>query len=191
MIGDPKQAIYSFRGADLNTYLDARHKAESIWTLTENFRSSQEVVNAVNHIFEKAQSPFGEVPFECVQTPTPAKAESLRGVNGPKLPALTVWHLDSDKPLSGAQYGEQIAQICATQMVALLNHRIAQPGQMAVLVRDGQEAKKFARPWRSGVCAVFIYQIGTVYMPREKRLIWRAFWKQSCKCAMPSCCVLR
>ena len=168
MIGDPKQAIYSFRGADLNTYLDARHKAESIWTLTENFRSSQEVVNAVNHIFEKAQSPFGEVPFECVQTPTPAKAESLRGVNGPKLPALTVWYLDSDKPLSGAQYGEQIAQICATQMVALLNHRIAQPGQMAVLVRDGQEAKKIRQALAErGVRSVYLSDRDSVYATRE------------------------
>jgi exodeoxyribonuclease V beta subunit len=78
MIGDPKQAIYSFRGADLPTYLNARHAAESIWTLTENFRSSLEVVNAVNHLFATAQNPFDEVPFERVKTPTPAKAESLR-----------------------------------------------------------------------------------------------------------------
>jgi len=82
MIGDPKQAIYSFRGADLPTYLNARHAAESIWTLTENFRSSLEVVNAVNHLFATAQNPFDEVPFERVKTPTPAKAKSLRLANG-------------------------------------------------------------------------------------------------------------
>ena len=34
MIGDPKQAIYSFRGADLNTYLTARHQAQAIHTLS-------------------------------------------------------------------------------------------------------------------------------------------------------------
>ncbi len=168
MIGDPKQAIYSFRGADLPTYLNARHAAESIWTLTENFRSSQEVVNAVNHLFETAQNPFGEVPFERVKTPTPAKAESLRLANGQKLPALTVWHLATDKPLSGAQYGEDMAQICATQMVSLLNQGIAQPGHMAVLVRDGQEAKKIRQALaQRSVRSVYLSDRDSVYATRE------------------------
>ena len=168
MIGDPKQAIYSFRGADLPTYLNARHAAESIWTLTENFRSSLEVVNAVNHLFATAQNPFDEVPFERVKTPTPAKAESLRLTNGEKLPALTVWHLAADKPLSGAQYGEDMAQICATQMVWLLNQGIAQPGHMAVLVRDGQEAKKIRQALaQRSVRSVYLSDRESVYATRE------------------------
>jgi len=168
MIGDPKQAIYSFRGADLQTYLNARHTAESIWTLTENFRSSQEVVNAVNHLFSAATKPFGEVPFECVQTPTPAKAASLRTVDGQKLPALTVWQLNSEKPLSGTQYGDSMAHICATQMVALLNDRVAQPGQMAVLVRDGNEAKKIRQALaQRGVRSVYLSDRDSVYATRE------------------------
>lgn len=41
MIGDPKQAIYGFRGADIYTYLDARTGArDRTWTLGRNFRSS-------------------------------------------------------------------------------------------------------------------------------------------------------
>jgi exodeoxyribonuclease V beta subunit len=168
MIGDPKQAIYSFRGADLPTYLNARHAAESIWTLTENFRSSLEVVNAVNHLFATAQNPFDEVPFERVKTPTPAKAESLRLANGEKLPALMVWHLAADKPLSGAQYGEDMAQICATQMVWLLNQGIAQPGHMAVLVRDGQEAKKIRQALaQRSVRSVYLSDRESVYATRE------------------------
>ena len=168
MIGDPKQAIYSFRGADLPTYLNARHAAESIWTLTENFRSSQEVVSAVNHVFARAQSPFGEVPFECVQTPSPAKAESLQFANGLKIPALTVWRLDSEKPLSAKHYGDAMAQICATQMVSLLNQQVAQPGQMAVLVRDGQEAKKIRMALAErGVRSVYLSDRDSVYATRE------------------------
>jgi len=168
MIGDPKQAIYSFRGADLPTYLNARHAAESIWTLTENFRSSPEVVNAVNHLFETAQNPFGEVPFELVKTPSPAKSESLRLANGQKLPALTVWHLAADKPLSGKQYSEDMAQICATQMVLLLNQGIAQPGHMAVLVRDGQEAKRIRQALaQRGVRSVYLSDRDSVYATRE------------------------
>ena len=168
MIGDPKQAIYSFRGADLPTYLNARHAAESIWTLTENFRSSPEVVNAVNHLFETAQNPFGEVPFEHVQTPIPAKSESLRLANGQKLPALTVWHLATDKPLSGKQYSEEMAQICATQMVSLLNQGTVSPGHMAVLVRDGQEAKKIRQALaQRSVRSVYLSDRDSVYATRE------------------------
>lgn len=168
MIGDPKQAIYSFRGADLPTYLYARNAAESIWTLTENFRSSQEVVHAVNHLFVQAQAPFGEVPFEQVQTPTPAKATSLLFPNGQKVPALTVWHLHADKPLSGTQYGDAMAHICATQMVSLLNQRVAQPGHMAVLVRDGNEAKKIRQALaQRGVRSVYLSDRDSVYATRE------------------------
>ena len=168
MIGDPKQAIYSFRGADLQTYLNARHSAESIWTLTENFRSSQEVVNAVNHLFGSAQAPFGEVPFEYVQTPQPAKSQCLVTSQGQKVPALTVWHLNADKPLSGTQYTHEMAQVCATQMVSLLNAQVAQPGQMAVLVRDGNEAKKIRQALeKRGVRSVYLSDRDSVYETRE------------------------
>ena len=168
MIGDPKQAIYSFRGADLQTYLNARHTAESIWTLTENFRSSQEVVNAVNHLFGSAHAPFGEVPFEFVQTPTPAKSQCLRLNDGQKVPALTIWHLNVDKPLSGTQYTDAMAQICATQMTDLLNAKVAQPGHMAVLVRDGNEAKKIRHALaQRGVRSVYLSDRDSVYATRE------------------------
>ena len=168
MIGDPKQAIYSFRGADLQTYLNARHSAESIWTLTENFRSSQEVVNAVNHLFGSAHAPFGEVPFEYIQTPQPAMSQCIYSSKGQKVPALTVWHLNADKPLSGTQYSDEMAQICATQMVGLLNAQIAQPGQMAVLVRDGNEAKKIRQALaQRGVRSVYLSDRDSVYETRE------------------------
>ncbi len=168
MIGDPKQAIYSFRGADLQTYLNARHDAEAIWTLTENFRSSEEVVKAVNHVFGLANRPFGEVPFEHVQTPIPAKSQSLQFGNGQKVPALTVWHLNVDKPLSGTQYATEMAQICATQMVDLLNQKITKPSDMAVLVRDGNEAKKIRQALAErGVRSVYLSDRDSVYATRE------------------------
>ncbi|WP_090131072.1 exodeoxyribonuclease V subunit beta [Limnohabitans sp. Rim11] len=168
MIGDPKQAIYSFRGADLQTYLNARHAAQAIWTLTENFRSSQEVVNAVNHLFGSAKAPFGEVPFEQVQTPTPAKSQSLSFANGQKVPALTVWHLNAEKPLSGTHYGDEMAHICATQMVDLLNQQLSKPGDMAVLVRDGNEAKKIRQALAArGVRSVYLSDRDSVYATRE------------------------
>ena len=51
MIGDPKQAIYGFRGADIYTYLQAKRSAKESFSLTENFRSSPGMIRAVNLMF--------------------------------------------------------------------------------------------------------------------------------------------
>lgn len=51
MIGDPKQAIYSFRGGDIFTYLKARENADFLWGMDVNYRSSRQVINAYNRIF--------------------------------------------------------------------------------------------------------------------------------------------
>ena len=54
MIGDPKQAIYSFRGADLFAYLKAASHVDSRYTLTHNWRSEPGLIRAVNEIFSRA-----------------------------------------------------------------------------------------------------------------------------------------
>jgi exodeoxyribonuclease V beta subunit len=61
MIGDPKQAIYAFRGADLYAYIRAREQvpAGSRYTLQKNFRSTPELIEAINRLF----SPEHETPF--------------------------------------------------------------------------------------------------------------------------------
>uniref|UniRef100_UPI00263591FD UvrD-helicase domain-containing protein n=1 Tax=Halomonas sp. TaxID=1486246 RepID=UPI00263591FD len=57
LIGDPKQAIYAFRGADIHTYLEARRATQGRHaTLGRNFRSTQAMVSAVNHCFAQAEN---------------------------------------------------------------------------------------------------------------------------------------
>ena len=57
MIGDPKQAIYSFRGADIYTYLKAREATEGRhYTLGTNYRSTKAMVDAANHCFSFAEA---------------------------------------------------------------------------------------------------------------------------------------
>jgi len=60
LIGDPKQAIYGFRGADIFTYLKAKEKTResSRWDLDTNWRSSPSLVEGVNTIFSQAERPF-------------------------------------------------------------------------------------------------------------------------------------
>jgi len=58
MIGDPKQAIYGFRGADIFTYIKARNQVSAHYTLGTNWRSSADMVQAVNQVFALPDSPF-------------------------------------------------------------------------------------------------------------------------------------
>src|SRR5690606_7368810 len=58
-VGDPKQAIYAFRGADLATYLQARDDAGRQYDLPFNYRSTPELIKALNQLFARPQ-PFAE-----------------------------------------------------------------------------------------------------------------------------------
>ncbi|WAW09931.1 exodeoxyribonuclease V subunit beta [Oxalobacter vibrioformis] len=57
-VGDPKQAIYRFRNADLHTYLAAREEVNALYSLTLNQRSTPEVIAACNAFFLKNPNPF-------------------------------------------------------------------------------------------------------------------------------------
>ncbi|MGF6771139.1 exodeoxyribonuclease V beta subunit [Paraburkholderia sp. GAS199] len=58
LVGDPKQAIYSFRAADLHTYLAARAAASACYTLAVNQRSTAPIVEACNRLFEANAQAF-------------------------------------------------------------------------------------------------------------------------------------
>lgn len=60
MIGDPKQSIYSFRGADVFSYLKARSDAPegNIHGLDRNFRSTPKLIDGINELFGKHPNPF-------------------------------------------------------------------------------------------------------------------------------------
>src|SRR5699024_2776010 len=65
LIGDPKQSIYGFRGADIHAYLRARQATQGRhYTLPVNYRSSASMVAAVNHLFAQAEDrPQGQGAF--------------------------------------------------------------------------------------------------------------------------------
>ncbi len=71
MIGDPKQSIYSFRGADIFAYLKAKKDApeEQTFSLDRNFRSVPVLLDAVNHLFSYRNNPFilKDIPFNPVK----------------------------------------------------------------------------------------------------------------------------
>ena len=172
MIGDPKQAIYSFRGADLATYLTARQQAQAIHTLSGNFRSTQGLVAAVNHVFSRAVKPFGEVPYEMVTACNP-KVQPLQ-VIGQTQTAMTVWHLQNAKMPRKPVLLRQLADIFATQMVHLLNAGAARPGAMAVLVKNWVEARAIRNALSSrGVRSVYLSERDSVFATAQATDLWR------------------
>ncbi len=58
LIGDPKQAIYKFRGADIHSYFLARTSAQQLLTLEKNYRSHPFLVSEVNRLFGSRPRPF-------------------------------------------------------------------------------------------------------------------------------------
>ncbi|OOZ35959.1 exodeoxyribonuclease V subunit beta [Solemya velesiana gill symbiont] len=66
LVGDPKQAIYSFRGADIFAYIEARGEAEAQFTLDTNWRSAPQLINGVNALFSVDHGGFlfREIPFQ-------------------------------------------------------------------------------------------------------------------------------
>ncbi|WP_251308474.1 UvrD-helicase domain-containing protein, partial [Halomonas sp. NCCP-2165] len=180
LIGDPKQAIYAFRGADIYTYLQARRDtAGRHVTLGTNYRSGTAMVAAVNRCFAFAEAhPAGAFLFkEASVNPLPFTAVKAKGrkdtlvVDGRPQPAMTLWQLDSDEPLGKGAYLGEMAERCASQMVALLERgrrgaagfddgeHLAPlaPSDMAVLVNGINEAREIRRALaRRGVKSVYL-----------------------------------
>ncbi len=188
MIGDPKQAIYSFRGADLNTYLLARQTAyardpHACHTLDTNYRSTPRLVNAVNRIFSNIPQPFrsGQQTIEFTQVKSSSDAQPLCDAQGQPLPPLTFWHLplpsgNADKPYWPADLHVQtMAQGFASQMAKLLQqHQDIHPGQMAVLVRSHSQAHVMQSALSNvGLPSVFLSDHANVYQSPEATDLWR------------------
>ena len=182
MIGDPKQAIYSFRGADLSTYLKARGHAHSVdplslHTLSVNRRSTSGLVNAINHIFTQIDAPFacsqGQIDYIQVSSQGDTK-ELLSPLIKPQT-AMTVWHI----PYEGASINadthlQTMSEGFANQMAALLNQGIAKPGDMAVLVRGQYQADAIRKALgKRQIPSVYLSDRSNVYETAEALDIWR------------------
>lgn len=185
MIGDPKQAIYSFRGADLSTYLAARTQAlklnpQALHSLDSNFRSAPSLVAAVNHVFGGIDKPFysnlGKIEFTPVTSRSHAKP--LVNAQGLELPPLTVWHLpppDNAKYWSAPLQLHHLSHGFAAQMVALLRQQSeVQPRDMAVLVRTHVQAKAMQKALQKlGLPSVFMSDHANVFQSEEAQDLWR------------------
>ncbi|PIJ49077.1 exodeoxyribonuclease V subunit beta [Erwinia sp. OLTSP20] len=136
LIGDPKQAIYAFRGADIFTYMKARAEVKAHYTLETNWRSSPAMVSSVNRLFASVSQPFlfQQIPFIPVQPAAANQALRLM-LAGKEQPALRFW-LQPGEGVSRRDYLDYMAGLCAADICRWL--QAGQQGE-ALLVADGNQ----------------------------------------------------
>ena len=94
MIGDPKQAIYGFRGADIFSYMKAASNADSKYTLFENWRSKPGLISAVNTIFSNVKAPF---VFDKIFFNTAEPAGHIDAGDNKQEDSLKLWYVKGKK----------------------------------------------------------------------------------------------
>ena len=162
LIGDPKQAIYSFRGADIFAYMEAAGDLESRYTLGENWRSEPDLITAINTVFARAGHPFvyDEIPFQSAAPAANKDSESLR-MDGQTGSPLQLWFVDASKvtdpgkTITKTQARELISKAVADEISRLINlgrnnraligKRSLREGDIAVLVRTHYEARNIQK----------------------------------------------
>jgi exodeoxyribonuclease V beta subunit len=118
LVGDPKQAIYSFRGADLFAYLAAREQTDQRHTLTVNRRSTPSLVQAVGRLFGLAPQPFllDQLEFPPVQALESRPPLMLDG----QPQAGLAWQWLGDEPMNKDEARRQAALATAADIAGLL-----------------------------------------------------------------------
>jgi exodeoxyribonuclease V beta subunit len=164
LIGDPKQAIYAFRGADVYAYLEAARVAAATSTLDVNWRSDQALVDAYDALFGEAQLGHPGIVYRRVRAAAGNVAPRLSGA--PETAALRVRVVHREDPSVDTTYNgfatadsarAHIAEDLAGDVVALLDsgavieertddgavcdERTVSPGDVAVLVRRNADAE--------------------------------------------------
>ena len=146
-IGDPKQAIYGFRGADIFTYMEAADRAELKFTLGTNWRSEQKLVEAVNRIFAAHERPFvyEKIGFTPVKAAGKADAEGFT-INGERTSPLQLWVYEETEAISKSVATARLVDSVAAEIARLLTtecrlgDKALRPQDIAVLVASHYQA---------------------------------------------------
>ncbi len=161
LIGDPKQSIYQFRGADLDTYFLAAGQAKRVWRLGTNYRSHPRLLAAVNRLFQDGENEPVERGAFCHPHLRYRPVVAGRSRDDMELwigdiPADPLWWQAFSSGAGPHRYSnqsravEQLARHAAADVVALLENatlvshgerRSLQPGDIAVLVRSNETAQ--------------------------------------------------
>lgn len=180
-VGDPKQAIYAFRGADLATYLTAKEQAQCTYELDTNHRSTAELISALNGLFQHP-APFAEAKLDYppVKAAAPRRAP-LKLATEPK--ALNWVWLDADEQLSKGLSKAQADSMAATDTAARIAQLLADADQGRayfdeptgpVALKGGDIAVLVASHRQASLIAEQLALLGVPSVRRGKESVWQS-----------------
>jgi exodeoxyribonuclease V beta subunit len=145
VIGDPKQAIYGFRGADVHAYLEARaelsNSGAGIATLRENFRSTADMIEAANLIFDqKAVPPLftGKIKYD---PPAECGRPALRAIAADGKPIAPVTLVKFDPRDERYKFSRRMREAIGAGIAQEIRRIILEP-EYAIKMFDGGEVMR-------------------------------------------------
>lgn len=182
LIGDPKQAIYKFRGADIHTYLSAKTQATQEYTLAHNWRSQPDLVQAINQLFLLNENPFvfKGLDFNAV-APALSAEDGCLVENGEVLAPLALWQLaesgDKNGHWTSGKAGDALKQAICSEVLHLLTsgvrlkkaeeERALKPADIAILVRSNANAQEYQAALKALNIPAIINSNGSVFKQAE------------------------
>jgi exodeoxyribonuclease V beta subunit len=197
MIGDPKQAIYGFRGGDIFAYLKASAQSEQKFTLEKNYRSSPLLVKAVNTVFTTDENPFLYQDISFLEAGAPKAARNLLTEGGRAVPPLQFCFikredmaLDKDGYIGRETAEKWVPKIVAEDILSLLQSgkrlldkknqqgesRAVSPGDMAVLVRTNAQAEQVRKALSLKGIPSYLSKTGSVFDSKEALDLHDILW---------------
>ena len=150
-VGDPKQAIYSFRGADIYTYLKASQDTQQQYTLNTNWRSHPDLINALNQLFSHSDHPFYDASIAYQAVKAGQKQEPSLKTPEPRAP-LRFWKIEDTEEKKKSDLMEEISELVADDITrllisadkgeAIIADRPIEGGDIAVLVRSHKQGQQ-------------------------------------------------
>jgi exodeoxyribonuclease V beta subunit len=185
LIGDPKQAIYKFRGADIAAYFQARHSADYLLGLGRNYRSNPLLVTAVNNLFLQRDDAFvsPELSYckvDAAKSPDCGQLQQDDTVQA----AMVYCSMESPdengvKAWTAGKLRERLESYVVTEIRNLLQSgslltdtgekRQVAAGDIAILVRSNKQAESFQEALALARVPSVVFSKKTVFETRECR----------------------
>ncbi|MDE0370196.1 MAG: UvrD-helicase domain-containing protein, partial [bacterium] len=190
VIGDPKQSIYAFRGADIESYLSAVEDPAGHRTLATNWRSDGPLIDALDALLAGATFGDDRIGYRRVRASGRNRTARIRGVRG----ALEIRRFSDDFPLPRQQFRpffyvraarEAVASDVASEVVRLLENEVlltdddgeerrVAPGDIAVLCRTGMQVGMIREALAAASVPSVVARTGSVFAtPAAEH--WRRF----------------
>ncbi len=184
VVGDPKQAIYRFRGADLNTYLAARAVVGHTETLDTNHRSTAPLMDAFNQLFSHPNwFGSGASGYQAVQAGSQSRLALASDIAYAQSPVVAV-ELTNAGETTAPPAIARMADFTAREIAACLSNpdrlRPARAEEaplcendFCILVRTRADASHYENALRRRNIAYSFYKKGGVYQSDEARHLQR------------------